>query len=185
MAAGASEDESKLDLCRAVADGKIRVRVRIAGSGNRVFSGGNVRVPPHLGPSDFDWARSRPLAQWYIGPKLGQHYYWNGGPETLDLIELSTSDVKNLFGCGGERANNNPQKKPTTTAAQESAAIKALASHLKMNSDLARQDAINWCRQSGFALTGRGFQNRVWPTARKEAGLDARAAPGRKRKSQH
>ena len=40
-------------------------------------------------------------------------------PETLDLIELSTYDVKNLFGCGGERANNNPQKKPTTTAAQE------------------------------------------------------------------
>lgn len=51
MAAGASEDESKLDLCRAVADGKIRVRVRIAGSGNRVFSGGNVRVPPILGPA--------------------------------------------------------------------------------------------------------------------------------------
>ena len=91
-------------------------------------------VPPHLGPGDLDWARSRPFgAMADIGPKLGQHYYWNGGPETLDLIELSTSDVKNLFGCGGERANNNFEKKPSTTAAQESAAIKALASHLKMN----------------------------------------------------
>ena len=31
--------------------GKFVFRVRIAGSGNRVFSGGNVRVPPILGPA--------------------------------------------------------------------------------------------------------------------------------------
>jgi hypothetical protein len=185
MAPGASEDEYKLDLCRAVADGKIRVRVRIAGGGDRVFSSGNVGVPRHLGPSDFDWAQSRPVARWYIGPKPGQHYYWNGGQETLDLIELSTSDVKSLFGCGSECTNNNPQKKPTPTAAQESAAIKALASHLKTNRDLTRADALAWCHEKSFALTDRGFQNRVWPKARKEAGLEEKAAPGRKRKSQH
>jgi hypothetical protein len=106
IATGASEDEAKTDLCRAVADRKIGVRVAIAASDHgmrgKVFCNGNVGVPPHLGPGDLDWVRSRPLAQWSIGPKLGEHYAWFGGWENrwLDLIELSTGDVMNVL-CGG------------------------------------------------------------------------------------
>jgi hypothetical protein len=109
MRTGASEDEAKIDLCRAVADRKIDVRVRIAATDyamrGRVFSGGNVRVPAHLDPRDFDWVQSRPLAQWSIGPKLGEHYYWISGWENrpLDLIELSTDDVMNIL-CSGNAA---------------------------------------------------------------------------------
>src|SRR5262245_12305364 len=100
MATGASEEEAKTDLCRAVADGKVRVRVRTATShhkGARVFSDANVAVPVHLAPHDFDWARSRPIARWRIGPKLGEHYFWDSENLPLDFIELWRADVAQLL----------------------------------------------------------------------------------------
>jgi hypothetical protein len=108
MATGASEEEAKTDLCRAVADRKIAVQVRIAGT-DRVFSGGNVDVPRHLRPGDLDWVQSRPLAQWPIGPRPGQHYFWNWQERPLDLIELWTRDVMDVL-CNGNNAQARPQR---------------------------------------------------------------------------
>jgi hypothetical protein len=117
MATGGSEDEAKTDLCRAVADGKIDVRVTISATDfemrGQVFSDGNVDVPPHLSPGDLDWVRSRPFGQWKIGPRLIQHYTWLGGRENrpLDLIELSTADVMNVL-CNAKRPHERPQGSP-------------------------------------------------------------------------
>jgi len=76
MAGGMSEDEAKTDLCNAVADRKIDVRVTIATTG-QLFWDGNVRVPPHLKPSDLDWVHSRPFAKWPIGPRPGFGATWH------------------------------------------------------------------------------------------------------------
>ena len=98
---GVGEEEAKTDLCRAVADRKIVVRVRIASTG-KVCSGRNVGVPPHLSACDLDWVKSRPLAQWGIGPVGPENYTWLEGwtKQPLDLIELSTVDVIEVL-CGG------------------------------------------------------------------------------------
>jgi len=186
MAAGIIEDEAKTDLCRAVADRKIDVRVTIAATG-QVFWDGNVGVPPHLKPSDLDWVHSRPFAQWPIGPRRGEHYTWNWSDRPIDLIELSTTDVSRIL-CGG--LGNDTDKKGTrlttvTTADQETKAIRALASHLRENRDLKRVEAATWCQKRGFKVSDRGFQDRVWPRAREEAGLPGRTPPGRKKKSSH
>jgi hypothetical protein len=117
-ATGVSEDEAKTDLCRAVADRRIDVRVSIAatdhGMRGQVFSDGNVGVPPHLKPRDLDWVQSRPLAQWSIGPRPGQHYTWIGGWENrpLDLIELSTANVIEVLCGGAGQSSDNERVRP-------------------------------------------------------------------------
>jgi hypothetical protein len=69
------------------------------------------------------------------------------------------------------------------TAGDETAAIKALATRLRSSPAMTRGEAASWCGTEGFKLSGRGFQSRVWPSVRTQAGLDAKAPPGRKRKS--
>jgi hypothetical protein len=114
MAAGIHENEAKTDLCRAVADRKIGVRVRIAatdyGLRGQVFSDGNVGVPRHLRPDHLDWVHSRPFAEWQIGPRPGEHYTWTGWwkNRVLDLIELSTGDVTKIL-CKGKRPHARPR----------------------------------------------------------------------------
>jgi hypothetical protein len=110
VATGLSEAEAKTDLCHAVGDRKIGVRVRIAPNASTkrgaFFTGRNVGVPPRLVPNDFDWVHSRPLAKWQIGPMPGQHYSWIGGwqNEPLDLIELSAADVAEILCRVGDSA---------------------------------------------------------------------------------
>ena len=153
-----------------MADQKIHVRASIRGD---VFSNGNVSVPPHLRPEDLDWTQSRPFGPWWTRPKLGQHYFWDPQKGSLDLIELSTSDVIKIL-CGAGTV--------VATVRQETAASIALASHLKSNPQTTRAEAADWCREQGYNLGKRAF-DRVWPQARERAGLERIAAPGRKGKS--
>ena len=101
VAATADEREAKVDLCNALGDRKIKVRVRVSeaepSQGGEIFGVGNVGVPPHLSPDDFDWGLSRPLKPWWVGPKPGQHYYWTGKELRLDFIELWRADVTTIF----------------------------------------------------------------------------------------
>jgi hypothetical protein len=104
-AIGVSEEQARLDLCGALADRKLGVRVRV--EGGRLFANGNVGVPSHLHPDDFDWKRSRPLSHWLIGPQLGEHYSWQSGwqKHPIDLIEVSTADVLDVL-CDAVRESS-------------------------------------------------------------------------------
>jgi hypothetical protein len=87
----------------------------------------------------------------------------------------------------GSLAYFQPRKSPRvfnlrSTSGQESSAIKALSKHLDQNRQLKRAEASSWCDSQGFKLTIRAF-SRVWPKARKNAGLPAKGRVGRPRKS--
>jgi hypothetical protein len=100
MATGANEHQAKADICNAVADRKIAVRVLVDDSerdvGGQTLPVPNIGVPPRLKPEDFDWTRSRPLTAWQTGPtSVVEHYFptWSWRPRKIALIEASTADV--------------------------------------------------------------------------------------------
>jgi len=100
LSTGSREPEAKANICNAVADRKIAVRVSVDKSesdvGGQTLYAPNVEVPPRLKPGDFDWGSSRPVAPWLIGPhSVVEHYLptWNWKPRKIDLIELSTADI--------------------------------------------------------------------------------------------
>jgi len=129
VAAGRLEGEGKIDLCRAVADKKIAIRVQIAANDimrGKVFTGDNIRVPPHLVPADFDWTHSQPVNPWLIGPAPGQHYSWieDWKNRPIDLIELSTDDVEKVL-CGA--ASNNATPKRARPNSKSGAGAKSIA----------------------------------------------------------
>ena len=103
MTSGFNEQQAKIDICNAVADHKIEVRIVIDSRhhpyGGETFHGENVAVPLRLDPNDLDWMHSRPLKPWSIGPVGPQRYTWISGLEEcpISLIELSTADVQNVL----------------------------------------------------------------------------------------
>ena len=111
-----------------------------------------------------------------------------GKREFVCLTDLGYRALVKLQEAQRKPERFRPQKGPLAeagTAADENAAIRALTAHLKANSEVRRTDARDWCRSQGFRISDRGFQSRVWPEARKRAGLPVKAPPGRKRKSLH
>jgi hypothetical protein len=198
-AAGVRKNKAKLVLSCLIADAKIRFRVTIGGGTCDItgtLTGANVKAPPHLIPDDFDWANSRPVKPWSTGPrdwKSDERHSFSWRNRPISLIEVRTVDLmgwlERTFPTGVlqetvARASNKPQEDSVATAGQEAAAIKALASHLKTNREMARADAEKWCRTAGYKLGKRAFA-RVWPEARGKADLTRIARPGRKPKPSH
>lgn len=72
-----------------------------------------------------------------------------------------------------------PSHAGPATAKDEADAIRHLADKLKENPGMTREEANAECAR--FAITKRGFLNRVFPKAREKAGLPPRASAGRKR----
>jgi hypothetical protein len=236
---GGSEDEVKADLCYAMRDKKIDVRVKVAASdpdlGGQYLtrSDGRVVVPLDLEPDDLDWTSSRPFKKWPTGPNRPDSYTslidWK--PRSIDQINLFTADVIEVLCGGSNKAPSLPTPLPPTdeiqsppsnemvttdapevrgenkshigvdeaslqseqppsqpTARDEQSTIKALASYLKSKpqstrAKVTKKEAREWCKAHGYDLTSHGFQERVWPEARKQAQLPEKAKAGRKRKS--
>jgi hypothetical protein len=186
MATGVIEDEAKTDRCRAVADRKINVRLKVDASashiGRWVLSGDNISVSPHLTPGDFDWIQSRPRNRWRVGPNGPQHYthvWWIWQDQPIELIELATADVQHIFG---------PPKALTKRAAtgrERTMAVKTLEDLLVKNKDITSDEAFHQCLEKHPSLSKRGFKEYVWPKGRERAKLPPKAQGGRKPKSPH
>lgn len=71
----------------------------------------------------------------------------------------------------------------TTIDRTEAAAIKDLAEKLKNNPQSLRDEAFQWLRNHGYEVKWRPFHYRIWPQARRQAGLPEKAPPGPKPRS--
>jgi hypothetical protein len=177
---GVTSEAAKASLRRAIASGQ---RVRATG-GFRPFSG-QLRFRVH---GDI---RQSVGTKWLAQPKLNfstsKIKVLSGGDHGSDefeirprwrLIEVWADDIEHLGPVPSAISEGSG-----ATVGHENAAIKALASYLRSNLNPTRGEAASWCRQEGFKFSDRGFQSRVWPRAREQAGLPAKALPGAKPKS--
>jgi hypothetical protein len=97
--AGLSIEEAKTDICQAIADGTIKIRVKLREhttkhfTSKSVLEGKSVEIPTNIKADDLDWERSRPVKPWYV-PRgsHGLHGHWN-----LEWIELSRTDVTTVL----------------------------------------------------------------------------------------
>jgi hypothetical protein len=186
-ATGVTEEQAKHHISGAITDGKIRIRFALFQPfrGLVHHAGGDPHdpwIPKHLRPDDLDWSNSRPRMPWPPRAAYRDPLYTISEWRERWLViwlELLMADVVTVL-CA---VKSEAQTEATATARDESAAIRALALKLRANRDFRRDDAATWCRTQGFKVSGRGFQQRVWPQARAKADLEARAPAGRKRTS--
>jgi hypothetical protein len=122
------------------------IEVLIEGSDQSIecFEGADVKAPPHLQPSDFDWENSRPRKPWPVklrGARLGE---WRSFSHPALLIELHIAEVlawiRETYSSTADGTNGKP-KQLTATAAEEDKATQALALYLRRNPDLKRSEA--------------------------------------------
>jgi hypothetical protein len=109
VGAGMTEGDAKRDLCQAIADGVIAIQVHVAAAPDLQLPAqawsDDIPRPPRLSAEDFDWVKSRPLIPW---PPLAERPYaepmmlflnraWDRTNRTIELIEVSTSDVSRVL----------------------------------------------------------------------------------------
>jgi hypothetical protein len=94
-AAGQDEDQAMRDICGAIADRAIPVRVHCMKG--FVYSDSNVVIPPLLAPSDLCWPSSRPRRPWKRRATVGDYYYDNDLRITVNLLELLREAVDQVL----------------------------------------------------------------------------------------
>jgi hypothetical protein len=107
---GQSKDEAQTDLCRAIADGTVKVRGKlkrhttkgVTASGT-VLEGTDFEIPPEIKPEDLDWESSRPVKPWAV--RRGSFEvpgYWD-----LEWIKVSRTAVTNVLCAVKERGEQH------------------------------------------------------------------------------
>jgi hypothetical protein len=103
-ASGSSEEEARVDICRALADGAIEIRAKPlmhATNGfvaaKMVLTGSALQIPPELQSKNLDWEGSCTKEPWLaLCGGFKRPGYWH-----LERIELSKRDVTTVL-CGAK-----------------------------------------------------------------------------------
>jgi hypothetical protein len=94
-AVGQDEDQAMRDICGAIADRAIPVRVHsIMGI---VYPDSHVVVPPLLAPSDLCWPLSRPRRPWKRRATVSDHYNDNDLSIPVNLLEVLREAVDQVL----------------------------------------------------------------------------------------
>jgi hypothetical protein len=104
LATGLDAVQAKRQICAAIADRAISVRVEV-GRTERDIPGSlrtdrQVKPPPRLQPEDLDWNRSKPLDAWNTGPDRAESYGavgWGWRLRHIARLELRTDDLTGIF----------------------------------------------------------------------------------------
>ena len=109
VATGLDMESARKQICSAIADGAITIRVEVARTDRdipgklRLRGQGHEQVkPPHrLSPQELDWKHSRPLGAWNTGPDRLESYAvigWGWRARNIKALEVRTDDVTEIFG---------------------------------------------------------------------------------------
>jgi len=177
IATGLTESEAKRQLCAAIADKTIDVRLILAADTQRGWSEevstSEPSIPPHLSPEDIDWGASRPHHQWPPAPQRP------GEPaslfalrtmdrlmgRTISLLEVRAQDVERVFGGSTQEiVARLPADSPTraSSAGAKSRGVRQAIGELwpeGMPAGLVAKDRdnkiANWFRDRGLSVPGR------------------------------
>ncbi len=121
MATGLSEAEAKSDLCRAISDRAVKIRLQpgknpITGmtSHGTVLDGEDVEIPVSLSAEDVDWNNSRPRKTW---PVRSERELRLKGHWLIEWIEVSTQDVTRIL-CKAEGGHEQGHERSTVNDTQ-------------------------------------------------------------------
>jgi hypothetical protein len=116
LAMGLDLEQAKQQICAAISDLAIPVRVEID-KAERDIPGmirkgrWQVQPPPRLRPEDLDWVDSKPRGAWNTGPDGVENYAvvrWGWRPRRIAMLELWTDAVIRIFCSGSNRAGTVP-----------------------------------------------------------------------------
>ena len=130
LASGLDAERARQQICAAIADGSIEVRVTVDQTERdipgKIRSGRGQVVPPtHILPDSLDWVRSKTGNSWNTGPNRLESYRilsWGWRPRSIALLELRTGSVIEIFdlsdGKNGNRlaVGTNAQDDPAASA---------------------------------------------------------------------
>ena len=119
IAAGRSKERAQADLCRAIADGAVKIRSKLRKhttqltTSKDILPGTAFQIPSEIKPAGLDWVRSCPRKPWMVSRgSFSAPGYW-----ILEWIEVFRADVSNAL-CVPQRDETTRQasrEMPTTS----------------------------------------------------------------------
>ena len=149
-AAGISKEEARAEICRAVADRRIRIRGELGRlttthtTSAEVLAGKAFEIPTDLGAENLDWAQSCPLGTWFVR----RDHFRLQGHWSLEWIELSRADVANVL-CARQGQVDPPKVfrlERGTTEKQASTATRAQQAIRQLYPKVCRTKLLNRTR---------------------------------------
>lgn len=119
---GRSKDMAEADLCRAIADGAVRIRGKLRKhatrhmTSNMVLQGTDFRISPEIKPADLDWKSSRPLEPWIVRRDI----FRLPGSWHLEWIQVCRTDVTKTLCAAKEQGETTRHASSETPATSTS-----------------------------------------------------------------